>query len=278
MRYLGFYGVNVTAQSGWISLGIGSGSDADAYFAATGGRVRSLLRMPASGVYRRSVSTVPGWEAVLDGWLSAEVLPRVANGTAAGVFLGDELCCHNSSCWAATIDPIAAHLRARLGADALLYENDCVDSVVGASGQPPLERVSVDLNFVSADMYVGYEPGGNGTVEPEAVRRFMTAELYPRMMANQSVFVVPGTFACSNLTYMSLEESSRIVVDKLDGYFEWAKADARVAGINPWHFNYRDHPQHAEPCDMMLGAANMPDVVKKLAEIGKWIISNTTTA
>ena len=31
-----------------------------------------------------------------------------------------------------------------------------------------------------------------------------------------------------------LDEQARNLVDKLDGYFKWAKSDERVAGFNPW--------------------------------------------
>ena len=107
-------------------------------------------------------------------------------------------------------------------------------------------------------------------------------EVYPRLAPHQKIFVVPGTFACSNLTYMPLAQSSRSVVEKLKAYFAWGKEDPRMAGINPWvqltrnlslrvarapflidwswvqHFSYRDKPQHPPPCDMELGAGDMP--------------------
>lgn len=37
------------------------------------------------------------------------------------------------------------------------------------------------------------------------------------------------------------------------------------------HWNHRHSPQHPPPCDMELGASNMPDVVAELEKIGKWI-------
>ena len=42
--------------------------------------------------------------------------------------------------------------------------------------------------------------------------------------------LVPGTFACSNVSYFPLDQQARNNVDKLQGYFDWAKADTRVAG------------------------------------------------
>ena len=32
-----------------------------------------------------------------------------------------------------------------------------------------------------------------------------------------------------------LDGQAKNNVDKLQGYFEWAKADKRIAGFNPWH-------------------------------------------
>ena len=131
-----------------------------------------------------------------------------------------------------------------------------------------------DLDFVSIDLYMGFKPSDdNGTSEAVAARAFVEKWVYPRLAPHQKIFVVPGTFACSNLTYMPLAKSSRSVVEKLKAYFAWAKEDPRVAGINPWHFNNRDKRQHIPPCDMQLGAADMPDVVAELEVIGKWIKS-----
>ena len=58
--------------------------------------------------------------------------------------------------------------------------------------------------------------------------------LFPKLHAHQQVLLVPGTFACSNLTYFPLEGQAKNLVDKLDGYFKWSKAEKRIAGLNPW--------------------------------------------
>ena len=55
---------------------------------------------------------------------------------------------------------------------------------------------------------------------------------------------MPGTFACSNLTYFPLEGQAKNLVDKLDAYFTWSKAEKRIAGLNPWHFNNRSVVRH----------------------------------
>jgi hypothetical protein len=44
-----------------------------------------------------------------------------------------------------------------------------------------------------------------------------------------------------------------------------------MIAINLWHFNHRHSAQHASPCDMELGAINIPGVVAELTKIGAWI-------
>lgn len=182
------------------------------------------------------------------------------------------VCCHDVPCWSATMEPLTKRLRALLGPDAILYENDCGDSFTG------LKSIPEELDIISFDIYVGYSPApkNNGTAEAVAARSYAETHLYPLLGPHQSIAAVPGTFACSNLTYMPLEESAASVVEKLDAYWQWMKEDARLVMLNPWHFNFRGHPQHAPPCDMQLGAADMPSVLAKLDEIGKWIIANNT--
>ena len=75
---------------------------------------------------------------------------------------------------------------------------------------------------------------------------------------------------------MPLELSGKSVVAKLRAYFEWGKADARMVAINPWHFNRRRHPQNGPPCDMELGAADIPGVVVGLYPIVTFQYRSTT--
>jgi hypothetical protein len=125
-------GSNVTAQHEWLNLNVMRKGQADAIcdeFFAQG--IPSLITMPRSwhagdgGVYKKGQGLVSGWEAKLEEFTSEVVLPRMQNKTAVGVFLGDEICCHNSSCWHDQLYPLSAKLRALLGPNAILYENEC---------------------------------------------------------------------------------------------------------------------------------------------------------
>ena len=78
-------------------------------------------------------------------------------------------------------------------------------------------------------------------------------------------------FACSNLSLISLAESEQHVVDKLQGYWDWAKVEPRLVGLYPWHYTNRSGAQASSSCDMRLGAVAMPRVLAKLEEIASWI-------
>ena len=94
-------------DSSWVSLpwvSAGGGGDtgngvlvADQLFTDFG--KPSLIKMPREGVLRRpNIGLNDSWAATLTRFVETTVLPRLKNKTAVGVFLGDEICCHNSSC------------------------------------------------------------------------------------------------------------------------------------------------------------------------------------
>ena len=82
--------------------------------------------------------------------------------------------------------------------------------------------------------------------------------------------LVPGTFGCSNTTDAGLPASvsDGQVFNKLTAYWQWMKTDKRIAGINPWHFDRRGHPQSSGVCDLELGAVDLPRSMALLKQIG----------
>ena len=80
----------------------------------------------------------------------------------------------------------------------------------------------------------------------------------------------PSHCAASNVS-CPLDPQAKQIVIKLQGFFEWAKKDPKIAGFNPWHFSNRSGPQLRGGWDQRLGAVSMPSVVSKLQEIGKHI-------
>ena len=72
--------------------------------------------------------------------------------------------------------------------------------------------------------------------------------IFPSLQPHQQVLLVPGVFGCSDqLSHFPLAAQEQHVIDKLDGYFSWAKAEKNIAGLNGWHFNTRAGPQHSAP-------------------------------
>ena len=138
---------------------------------------------------------------------------------------------------------------------------------------PHITEVPPEFDLISVDTYAGYKPGSRGADEVASAKKIFSVIL-PKLHGHQQVLVVPGTFACSNLSYFPLEQQAKNVVEKLDGYWAWMQQETRIAGMLPWHFNTRRGPEHRPPCDMDLGAATMPTVVAKLKEIGRQIIGN----
>ena len=281
LDYLSYYGVDIPLQLGWLTLPtVGSTpsarnasyGDADAFF--EGSNVSSLLQMPAAGLYERRVSgrpgsysrLLPGWEQNLSSWVDTQLAPRLANRTAAGVFVGDEICCHNATCVSTLLTPLTSALRDRAGEAALIYANECGDTVSALPKQAGALPPALDL--FGFDEY-RYGPSHRAGDETAAVRKYAEQELFPRLGAHQRFMAVPGTFACTNASYSPAAVEDVRIAGELRAYAAWARSEPRVAGLKPWHFRTRDHPQHAGPCDMEIGAASLPKTMAVLRALGR---------
>jgi hypothetical protein len=170
-------------QKKWVNLAIPggckdfrSGCNCSACFqsidAAWAAGIPSLARMPQDGVYARPTrfpngsdssagDLISGWQNTLREWARTVVIPRLTNGSVSGVFLGDEICCHNSSCWHGQLYPISSHLRSLLGNSALLQTNECQDSLTGGNYTshghqvgPPLDMIAPDLDILSVPAHL----------------------------------------------------------------------------------------------------------------------------
>lgn len=82
--------LNITqASHSWANLAMpkhGNAYTTDSFWNKY--RTPSLLPMPEAGVFTRNVGLVPGWQGVLEKFASDMVIPRLANHTAIGVFIG----------------------------------------------------------------------------------------------------------------------------------------------------------------------------------------------
>ena len=142
----------------------------------------SLLQMPAAGLHERRVSgrpgsysrLLPGWEANLSSWVDTQLAPRLANRTAAGVFVGDEICCHNATCVVSTLlTPLTSALRERAGDAALIYANECGDTV---SALPKQAGAAPALDLFGFDEYRRRARRTAPATRRQAVRKFAEAE------------------------------------------------------------------------------------------------------
>jgi len=81
---------------------------------------------------------------VLTAWAAdASLAERLDNGTAVGVFVGDEICCGNFTCVTDVLGPLVAAIREQVGAGPLIYTNEC--SGTFQAGKTPMMPAELDL-------------------------------------------------------------------------------------------------------------------------------------
>ena len=90
------------------------------------------------------------------------LLPGLASGELAGVFIGDEICCNAPECWP-QLDAVSAQLRKLLGPHAILYLNECALAHEWSFQGP----VPSALDLISVDLY-----GNLGSAEVSATKAF----------------------------------------------------------------------------------------------------------
>lgn len=266
LRFMTFYDADPKTQKGWMNIG-GIEDSLDFKIQQFEEYGIPSFYGGISGIFdRRHGSLVRDWESKLEDVATNEILPNLGPHKALrGVFFGDEICCHNATCWDVTLAPVATKLRTLLGPSAVLYTNECAINYI--------DKVPADLDLISMDVYDGYSPGSNGTDEVNRAMKLYSDVIFPKLHEHQQVMLVPGVFGCTNTDYMPFETMSKNLVDKLEGYWSWAQRDQRIAGFCPWHYNNRSR-MHPDPCDMGPGAIAYPDVLTKLQEIGEAIIAS----
>ena len=148
------------------------------------------------------------------------------------MFLGDEVCCGATAakCWAEGYAPLTRKIRQYLGPDAIIYANECLDitnpSLNVTEVPPDFDLISVDhcalttpppsaplpraltAAAVAAVLWhtccafadEGYLPGTSGQKEVEVARANYEV-LFSKMHPHQRAVLLPGTFACSNLSW-----------------------------------------------------------------------------
>jgi hypothetical protein len=83
------------------------------------------------------------------------------------------------------------------------------------------------IDVVSFDAYQ------KDTYEVTIDRSMMEHWVYPALKPHQKVMIVTGLYGDISLTGAAHDAWEKQLVDKLNGDWQWAKADKRVIGINP---------------------------------------------
>lgn len=127
-----------------------------------------------------------------------------------------------------------------------------------------------DLIVRVASVYiVDDEHNTDGMAEVTKNKDFYHKTIYPKLHAHQQALFVPGVFGCDPVHCAAKQHSCPLdpqakqivisapiqpsacrdvtvwsgltlhLVSELQGFFEWAKNDTRIAGFNPWHFANR---------------------------------------
>lgn len=289
LNIMSFNDFDPVAQMGWVNLGLGAFEGHRSYPANSSAMglagsvnafndfgIPSLYYMQAekdqNAIWKVGFGLIDGWEAAVERAVG-RFRPYYGPGKAIrGVDLGDEMCCRNVTCWDQYV-PYTAKLRQLLGPDAILYANECW------LGDTAAVTIAPEFSHFSVDTYqYDYRQKGVGEREVAQVKSAYNY-LFTRMHPAQQVLIVAGTFACTSNS--SVGKSVPVdggqtdeVLAKVNGLYEWAQSERRVAGFAPWHFNNRGGNQaQGASCDMRLGAEAMPKVVQRLREIGSAIIS-----
>lgn len=271
-------GVNVTAMHSWINLAwsatITSNSDHSLSRAATEYGLPGMLFMVEKGVFRRGTHNsttnrrspgglAPGWQANVAAQMSTAA-PWLKNQTIVGIQLCDE--CMQSGVPVRNMSAVAALIRSKLseyGSTAWIHTNegylsfyprDCLrlngvstDSCMSEHGVPP------ELDYISLDYY------RVGAQEPLQAAEFYRRFVYPKMHSRQRTFVVPGLYGDAS---KSVESQEPALLEKLEGFWSWAKNDTNVNGMIPWHWNSWGSQRYKR------GASEFPRLVARLREIG----------
>ena len=89
-----------------------------------------------------------------------------------------------TDCWNNQLSKLATKLRMLLGADAVLFANECVPRLQHTGNASwSAVRVPEDLDLISVDIYDGYRPGSSGLDEVAAVRQQYEHGLLPKLHA-----------------------------------------------------------------------------------------------
>eukprot|EP01052_Picozoa_sp_SAG31_P043601 SAG31_NODE_7316_length_1721_cov_2.074599_2_plen_323_part_01 len=169
---------------------------------------------------------------------SQHYAPMIANGSAVGFMLGDEIVSSGCTCEAVAL--MAQAVRDDFP-DVPIYYNENVPTV-----QEPYFTLPPALSWFSFDYY--HYDGNDTGAHVKAVRDMYEKHVYPKMLPHQKLLLVPGAFAmpvgsknpdCTwkpncRKTPCDLACYDEMGADDAAHYWQWAQNDTRVIGLAPW--------------------------------------------
>jgi hypothetical protein len=202
----------------------------------------------------------------------------------------DEMMCSKIpySNYSAVATAVRTMLNAAGFKKALIYSNECSTPLVetGRVFSVP-DKLPPELDMFSLDLYFGrciskrVPPPAKAScrtynkdpmMEVKAVKKFVDAHIRPRLHPHQSVLLVPGLFGDRQTNRSgSMDDQETFLIDKLNGYYSWAKTDPDVAGLIPWHWLSPPPTYGIYPTIFGLGIEAFPKLIARLNEIGKEI-------
>ena len=168
-------------------------------------------------------------------------------------------------------------IRAAVGPAVPLWANECCGTITGGrvgnassiANPGQWSYIPKELDYISYDCYsvpgdgwmTPNEPPShwNGTAEP-LMARHAYKNWYHMLHEHQRVMQLPGLFGW-NETVCPREVQIAALLDKLRGFWKWAKEDPLVVGMSPWHMNDRTANMGA---NMGPGAINFPPVLAEM--------------
>jgi hypothetical protein len=179
------------------------------------------------------------WAAV-----SAAAAPLLLNGTIIGFFIGDEL--YPQKVTPAELRTVADAVRADFPSPSVVsWVNFCACPPFGKqlpwTGEPGSWApgagfdIPPSLSWASIDMYDGLRQSvWPGTPFVPRVQAAVRQLLLPKMLANQSLMLVPGSYA-TNLTseagWCNITCGDAKAARDAVGFYQWAVEDGRVVGL-----------------------------------------------
>lgn len=204
-----------------------------------------------------SSGLLQGWEGALQGALDMAG-PALANGSIAGVFLGDELASTvhipHTNITAVAIAAKARMAKWRSGGLIALNEGKWAlnDTAVGPDAKSPyprptpcwLPRIPAAVDLFSFDLYVcsaENQPrkGVHDSEEPRLARQFFEKFVRPKLSTSTKVVLVPGVFADPDTTRSgSLASQDKVVEAKVQGYADWMRNESHtIVGLSAWKWS-----------------------------------------